>query len=111
MRDAVDAWGQHGRTACEKRPSATKTLPEEENPLVSLHTANAALSVLPAIRKTAGKPRRIAFTRFAALRFQRRHQIARCAAPVANEAALESDCNLTARICMRFSVAHGAQGW
>lgn len=42
--------------------------PEEENPLVSLHTANDALSVLPAIRKTAGKPRRIAFTRFAARR-------------------------------------------
>lgn len=56
MRDAVDAWGQHGRTACEKRPSAAKTLPEEENPLVSLHTANAALSGLPPIRKTAGKP-------------------------------------------------------
>lgn len=68
MRDAVDAWGQHGRTACEKRPSAAKTLPEEENPLVSLHTANAALSGLPAIRKTAGKPRCIAFTRFAARR-------------------------------------------
>lgn len=32
------------------------------------HTANDALSVLPAIRKTAGKPRRIAFTRFAARR-------------------------------------------
>ncbi len=59
-----------GRGKRQETTAAARLLqqPEEENPLVSLHTANAALSVLPAIRKTAGKPRRIAFTRFAARR-------------------------------------------